>query len=84
MEEETQTQQEEVKEEIIDVSPIEEAKKILEENKKFLEKITEERKKFEKVVSEGLINGRSYAGQKVEKKIEDPKDYARRIEKGVL
>lgn len=54
-----------VKDPIIDneVNPIEEAKAMLEENKKLLIAMSDERKKIEKATAEMLINGRSYAGQ---------------------
>lgn len=53
-----------------EISPIEEAKKVLEESKKILEETKKERIRIEKATAESLINGRSYAGQK--KTPEDP------------
>lgn len=46
------------------INPIEEAKKVMWENKKLLDEIKAERIRIEKATAEMLINGRSYAGQK--------------------
>ena len=56
-----------------EVNPIEEAKKVLEETKATLAKITEERKRIEKATAEMLVNGRSYAGQEAPKLSEEQK-----------
>ena len=45
------------------ISPIEEAKRVMWENKKLLDEIKSERIRIEKATAEMLINGRSYAGQ---------------------
>lgn len=46
-----------------EISPIEDAKKTLEENKKVLAELREERQKIEKAVSDNMLGGRSMAGQ---------------------
>ena len=48
-----------------ELSPLEQVKKINEDNKEILKQITEERKKIEKAAAEVLIGGRSTAGQAV-------------------
>jgi hypothetical protein len=52
-----------------DISPIEEAKKIQEENKKILEQMTAERKKMEKAAADLMVGGRSFAGQQTKKEL---------------
>lgn len=54
-------------------SPLDEAKEVLKENKKLLEGLTEERNKIEKAVADGLINGRSFAGQAIKEPTENEK-----------
>lgn len=56
-----------------DVSPLEEAKKILAEQKATLAAITEERKRVEKATAELLVNGRTFAGQQQKKETDDEK-----------
>jgi len=46
-----------------DISPLEEARKLNEENKKLLEQMTAERKRMEKLQADILIGGRSFAGK---------------------
>ena len=46
-----------------EVSPLEELKRLNEENKKVLSEMKEERKKIEKAAAELLVSGRSFAGQ---------------------
>jgi len=70
---EQESKKEEVKAEIKveEVSPIEEAKKVMEENKKLLAEMQTERKRIEKATAEMLVNGRSYAGDAQKKKTEE-------------
>ena len=55
------------------LSPLEEAKTILEENKKLLSQITEERKKLEKAGAEMMIAGKSFGGQRKVEESDDEK-----------
>ena len=57
------------------ISPLEEARKVLEETKKTAKLITEEREKIEKLQADSLINGNLFAGQAPIKKTED-EEYA--------
>jgi hypothetical protein len=68
----------------LETSPIEEAKKILAEQKATLTAITEERKKIEKATAELLVNGRTFAGQQPQKKEETAKEYAQRVMRGEI
>lgn len=47
----------------IGLSPLEEAKTVLIENRKLLDALMDERKKIEKAAAEMLMNGRSFGGQ---------------------
>jgi hypothetical protein len=65
-------------------SLIEQTKEILEENKKVLAEMKEERKKFEKTMSDAMIAGQTFAGKKMEKKVETDEEYSARIRRGEL
>jgi len=60
-----------------DTNLIDEAKKILEENKNLLLLMTTERRRIEKATAEALINGRSYAGQSQPKTETEEEKWAR-------
>jgi len=52
------------------ISPLEEARKINEDNKKLYSQMTAERIRIEKAAAELLVNGRTFAGQQEKK--DDP------------
>jgi hypothetical protein len=56
-----------------ETSPIDEAKKILEETKKERVLIEAERKRIEKATAEMLVGGRTFAGQQKKVETEDEK-----------
>ena len=62
----------EVKEKI-DLSPLEEAKQILDENKKLLFSLTEERKRLEKAAANMMISGKGFGGIVQKEETEDEK-----------
>ncbi|MFW6172485.1 MAG: hypothetical protein ACOC5T_01955 [Elusimicrobiota bacterium] len=67
-----------------EISPLDEAKKVMEENKKILAGLQEERKKLEKITANAMIAGKSQAGQTTKEKEESPKEYAKKIMSGKL
>lgn len=68
--------------EIEEISPLEEAKKILEFNRKLLLEMQEERKKLEKTAANIMLGGRAFAEKQAEKKEETPQEYSARILRG--
>ena len=81
MVEEAQTENKQEESKIEEESPIDEAKQILEENKKVLNDLKEERVKLEKAAANIALSGKSFAG-KQEKKEETPREYKDRIMRG--
>ncbi len=80
-----ETEQEQKQEEKAETSPIEEAKKNLEENKKVLAQITEERKRIESAMANQMLGGKGQAGIQAGKQMpETPKEYAARVMEGKL
>jgi hypothetical protein len=67
-----------------EISPLEEAKIFLEENKKILSQITEERKKMEKILANISISGKGYIFQNINKKEETAEEYSERIRRGEI
>ena len=57
----------------LDISPLEEAKNILDENKKLLLNLTEERKRIEKAAANMMVSGRGFAGSQLREETEDEK-----------
>lgn len=63
----------------VEKSPIEEAKVLLEENKKVLAETKAERQRIEKAVSENILGGKSPLSPLVTPKVETPREYKDRI-----
>ena len=60
----------------VEISPLEEAKKLKEENIKLLAEMRKEREKIEKAAAELLVGGRSFAGQTKPKELSEDEKWA--------
>ena len=67
-----------------DLSPLDEAKQILDEQKKVLVQLTEERKKIEKALGNAAIAGKGFSTQQTPKKEETNEEYTKRVLHGDL
>jgi len=75
----TPKEEEDINKDSEQLSPLQEAKQILEQIKKEKEALSIENKRREEINAKDMLSGRAYAGNAVAKKEETPAEYRKRL-----